>query len=62
MKKMRTCRFHLVWVVTWEAAAPPFAQSQLLLFEIIKVVSNGHGPGSLVKVIFAAINPLGWLQ
>jgi hypothetical protein len=50
----------MVWVFMWEAVAPPSAQSPPLLYEIIKVASNGHVPILLAKVIFAAINLLGW--
>jgi hypothetical protein len=57
---MKTSRAYLVWVIAWEAVAPPSAQSLLLLCRIIKEVSNGHGPGLLAEVILAAINPLEW--
>ena len=53
---MNTSRAYLVWVITWEAAAPPSAQSLLLLYRIIKVVSNGCGPSLLAEVILAAID------
>jgi hypothetical protein len=43
-----------------EAITLPSTQSPPLLYGIIKMVSNGHGPSLLVEVIFTAINPLGW--
>ena len=42
---------YLAWVITWEAIAPPYAWSLLLLYGIIKEVSNGRGPGLLAEVI-----------
>ena len=55
---MKASRAYLAWVIAWEAAAPPSAQSPPLLYGITKVVSNGRGPSLLFEVIFAAINPL----
>jgi hypothetical protein len=43
-----------------EATTLPSTWSPPLLYGIIKMVSNGHGPSLLAEVIFTAINLLGW--
>ena len=57
---MGMCRAYPVRIVAWAAVTPPFTQLPPLFYEIIKVVSNGRGPGLLAEVILEAINPLGW--
>ena len=57
---MKANRAYLAWIIAWEPTALPSTQLPPPPYMIIKVVSNGRGPGLLAEVILEAINPLGW--